>query len=126
MKKQDVKILIAEDDFIINMYIEDIAIKNGYNVVGVVSTGEEAVEKATALKPDLVLLDIGLAGEMDGIETAITIKKTQNIPVVFITGNSDRLNKDERMEMANPVTSIVKPIVDLDLLKILEEVIEKI
>ena len=61
----------------------------GYTVSAVVSSGEEAIQKAEELDPDLVMMDITLEGEMDGIEAAEQITDRFNIPVIYLTGHSD-------------------------------------
>ena len=83
------KILIVEDDSIVAMDIESSLKKLGYSVSGTVSHGERAVEKVEELKPDLVLMDIVLKGEMDGIEAAEAIRSRFNTPVVFVTAYAD-------------------------------------
>ena len=62
----------------------------GYEIVGVVSTGEEAVQKAEEMKPDLALMDIVLAGEIDGIEAAKQMRAVWNVPVIYLTAYSSQ------------------------------------
>jgi len=62
---------------------------NNFNVAGTASTEEKAIDEAVRLKPDLILMDIFLRGNMDGIEAAAEIRKTIEVPVIYITGNSD-------------------------------------
>ncbi len=75
-------ILVIEDDVIIALTIEGRLKQLGYRVVGRASTGKDAIEKATSLQPDLVLMDINLKGPMDGISAAETIYGLLNIHVV--------------------------------------------
>ena len=108
------KILIVEDERIVG---EDIRVrlqKLGYSVPSIVRSGEEAVEKARVLEPDLVLMDIVLEGEMDGVEAASTIKSLYNIPVVYLTAYVDS-NTLERAKITEPYGYIVKPFEDRDL-----------
>lgn len=79
------KILIAEDERIVAADIQRSLQGMGYAVCGIVSSGEEAVNDAAELRPDLVLMDIVLEGEQDGIEAANLIRAHLNIPVVYLT-----------------------------------------
>lgn len=104
-------ILIVEDDDIIAR-VEDWRLKNlGYNVCGRATTGAEAMELVVKNKPDLVLMDINIHGDIDGIETAKMIKKGFNIPVVYVTSHSDGVTL-ERAKETKPDGFIVKPFED--------------
>jgi len=87
-------ILVVEDESLNAAVIEHQLIRLGYSIAGVVASGEEAIRIAQASKPDLVLMDIGLQGEMDGVEAAAIIHKTTGIPIVFLTANSDETTVD--------------------------------
>ena len=102
-------ILVVEDDMIIQMFLNMIIKNAGFKVVGEARTCEEVLKMATELKPDLILMDIGLAGDKDGVETAKLLNKSQNIPIIFITGNSDEATI-ARAQKANPIDFIFKPI----------------
>jgi CheY-like chemotaxis protein len=78
-------ILIAEDDRIISMDLKKSLSHLGYNVFEPVSNGIEIVNMALTLKPDIILMDIKLMGNIDGIDAAKTIQLNKNIPVIFIT-----------------------------------------
>jgi AmiR/NasT family two-component response regulator len=104
-------ILIAEDEGIIAKDIERILIKFGYAVSAIVFTVEEAIQKAEENRPDLVLIEISIGGETDGIEAARSIYTKFNIPVVFITAVSDK-DTIERAKIAEPYGFIVKPFED--------------
>jgi two-component system, response regulator PdtaR len=107
-------ILIVEDDDIIAK-VEDWRLKNlGYEVCGRAITGAEAMEMAAKHKPDVVLMDINIKGDIDGIETAKMIKKAYNIPVIYVTSHSDGQTL-ERARDTNPDGFIVKPFDDDDL-----------
>ncbi len=82
-------ILIVEDEPVNALLIKHQLLKLHYSIAAVVGSGEEAVRVAQEGKPDLVLMDIGLKGEMDGVEAAAAIRRTTGIPVVFLTANSD-------------------------------------
>ena len=83
------RILIVEDERIIAYDIEFMLRDLGYKVVKVVSTGEDAVTQALLLKPDLILMDIKLKGDKDGIETAQRIRENLNVPIIFVSAYSD-------------------------------------
>ena len=82
-------ILVVEDEAIVANDIRDTLISLGYDVAGTAKTGESALEKIAETRPDLVLMDIHLAGKMDGIETAGQIHENFGIPVIFLTAYAD-------------------------------------
>ena len=101
------RILIVEDELIVAKDIENCLTKLGYSMAGIVASGEEAVRKVDELRPDLVLMDIVLKGEMNGIEAAEEIN-TLNIPVVYITAHADTDTLD-RAKITAPYGYIIKP-----------------
>ena len=108
------RILLVEDDNIIAK-VEDWRLKNlGYTVCGRAVTGAEAMELVVKEKPDLVLMDINIRGDVDGIETAKMIKDGFKIPVVYVTSHSDGPTL-ERAKATHPDGFIVKPFDDNDL-----------
>lgn len=109
------KILIVEDEAIVAMENKMNLVMAGFNVVGSVSSGEEALNKIGELHPDLILMDIKLKGTISGIETVNVLRKNRNIPVLFITGNSD--NKTIQQLVVIPNTSyLLKPVLTNDLI----------
>lgn len=118
------KILLVEDDDIIAK-VADWRLKNlGYEMVGRATTGAEAMELVVKNKPDLVLMDINIQGEIDGIETAKMIKKGFSIPVVYVTSHSDGPTLD-RARATQPDGFIVKPFEDNDLRIAIELALKK-
>jgi PAS domain S-box-containing protein len=111
---QTVKILIVEDEGIIARDIRDCLENLGYQVPAIATTGEEAIQKATDLHPDLILMDIRLKGEMDGIQAAEQIWNVLQIPIVYATGFSDR-DTLERAKLTHPFGYILKPIEEREL-----------
>jgi PAS domain S-box-containing protein len=108
------QIMVVEDESIVAEHIR-ISLQNmGYSVTSVVSSGAKAIQDAEDKSPDLVLMDIVLDGEMDGIETAKIIRSRFNIPVVFLTAFSDE-NILERAKITEPFGYIIKPFNDTDL-----------
>jgi len=107
-------VLLVEDDDIIAK-IADWRLNNlGYRVCGRAVSGAEAMEMVVKFKPDVVLMDINLRGELDGIETAKMIKKGFNIPVIYVTSHSDGPTV-ERARETRPDGFIIKPFDDNDL-----------
>jgi len=108
------KILIVEDERIIALETRYKLESMGYDVPAIVSSGEEAVKKAEELHPDLVLMDIILQEEMDGVETAGQIRTRFDIPVVYVTANVN----DARLEditRTEPFGCLFKPFEDMEL-----------
>src|SRR5207249_708974 len=81
-------ILISEDEIMVARDLEQRLLKFGYQVADIVDTGEEAVQKAATLHPDLVLMDIRLRGEMDGVAAAVQIRSACKTPVIFVTAHA--------------------------------------
>jgi two-component system, response regulator PdtaR len=108
------KIMIVEDEWItaddIKMSLQSL----GYTVTSISSSGEEAIQKAEKDRPDLVLMDIMLKGEMDGIEAARQIRSCYNIPIIYLTAYADEKIL-ERASITEPFGYIVKPFVNEDL-----------
>jgi signal transduction histidine kinase len=101
-------ILVVEDEPLIVHDVTRSLTQLGYVVAGTVPTGEEAVEATRRLSPDLVLMDIMLAGEMDGARAAALIREQQDVPVVFTTAYADDDTLD-RVRPAAPYGYLVKP-----------------
>jgi len=108
------RILIVEDDEIIANLISVMLEKKGYNIIGKIASGEESIIRAAELEPDLILMDINLAGVMDGVTAACYIFQLFQYPVVFLTAlcDDDLLN---RAKNAQPLGYILKPFTDRDL-----------
>lgn len=117
MKRQTItkaKLLVVEDEGITAEDIKDYLTGLGYDVLGICSTGEGAVEKARILEPDLVLMDIRLAGVVDGIQAADIIREHYEIPVVYLTAYSDPQTL-ERAKITDPYGYVLKPFNQRDL-----------
>ncbi|MBI5680503.1 MAG: PAS domain S-box protein [Methanobacterium sp.] len=119
-----IKILVVEDESIVAMDIKNRLESMNYIVPGIISSGEEAVKKAAEAKPDLILMDIVLKGEMDGIDAAQIIKNTLDIPVVYLTAYSDE-NTLERAKITGPFGYIIKPFEDRELHSAIEVALYK-
>lgn len=110
------KILIVEDEFIIAMLIEKQITRLGYEVVAKVTSGDKALDAVKSNNVDLILMDIKIIGDMDGIETMHAIRKFLSVPVIYITGNSDPVTKQKAFE-TGPAGYIIKPI-EMDTLRV--------
>lgn len=117
--EKPIKILIVEDEMIIGANISLQLSKLGYEVSGIVPRGEEALLHVNQNRPDIVLLDIQLKGELDGIETAHKLQKEHNIPFIYLTANSDESHFN-RAKSTNPYAFISKPFKNLDLQRAIE------
>ena len=108
------KILIVEDERIVAKDIEKSLKKLGYVVLASVASGEEAIQKVTERQPDLVLMDVQLKGQMDGIEAAEQIYTSFGIPVIYLTAYADE-NTLQRAKITEPFGYIIKPFDERDL-----------
>jgi two-component system, cell cycle sensor histidine kinase and response regulator CckA len=107
-------ILVVEDESILALHIRDSLISLGYRVAAVVDSGELALQEAEAKRPDLVLMDIRLKGEMDGIDTAEQIYARFDIPVVYLTAYADESTL-QRAKLTAPFGYLVKPFEEAEL-----------
>lgn len=105
---EDVKILVVEDESIIALNIKKKLKSFGYTVPAIVSTGEEAIKMTEITFPDLILMDVMLKGDMDGVQAIEEIRKRFDIPVIYLTAYSDD-EVLERAKLTQPYGYIVKP-----------------
>lgn len=113
-------ILIVEDEGLIALHISEILANAGYRVADLLPSGEDALEYLSKTPPpDLILMDIGLAGKMNGIETARRIREHSDIPVLFLTAYSDQIRIREAMEVST-FERIRKPFTEKDLIAAVE------
>ncbi|WP_064197839.1 MULTISPECIES: LytTR family DNA-binding domain-containing protein [Emticicia] len=117
--QSQLKILIVEDEMLIAANIANQLETFGYEVIGIIPRGEEAIKVVQNDKPDLVLMDINLKGEIDGIETAKRIQQEGQIPIIYLTANSDDEHFN-RAKATNPYAFLSKPFKRLDLQRALE------
>ena len=108
------RILIVEDEKIIAIDLQRRLERFGYSVVGMAGEGEAAVSLALELSPDIILMDIMLAGKMDGIEAAKAIKAAKDIPFIFLTAYTDEKTL-ERAKEVEPYGYILKPFKEREL-----------
>ena len=107
-------ILVVEDESIVAKDIQQSLKKLGYSVPSVENSGEDAIDAAGQHKPDLILMDIMLKGEISGIEAAQQIKNRYQIPVIFLTANADESTLS-KAKVTEPYGYIIKPFKEIDL-----------
>ncbi|MEH1871628.1 hybrid sensor histidine kinase/response regulator [Nostoc sp.] len=113
-KKETVRILVVEDEYILAINLQECLESMGYTVLDIADSAEGAVVKATELCPNLILMDIRLSGEMDGIQAAEQIWHNLQIPAIYVTGHSDKSTVD-RATLTSPFGYILKPIKEQEL-----------
>ncbi len=124
MKKASAQILIVEDESIIALNLQEILESLDYCVSAVVASGEQAIRQAAELQPSLVLMDIRLQGEMDGIQAAEQIWEQFQIPVIYVTGHSDR-STVERVRLTAPFGYLLKPTKQRELYVAIESALQR-
>jgi len=113
------RILIVDDEFVIAQTLKTALAAMGYEVVGLACTGDEALEMSRLEGPDLILMDINMPGNMDGITVAELINREQDIPVIFVTGYAEN-DILERAKHVRPFGYIVKPFQEAQLAAAIE------
>jgi DNA-binding NarL/FixJ family response regulator len=118
-------ILLVEDDFLVGMEVETGLEDAGYEVAGVAATAEEAVELARTRRPALVVMDIRLAGDRDGVDAALEIFRTLGIRSLFASAHGDARIR-ARAEAAQPLGWVAKPYRVETLLKAVEDALREV
>lgn len=113
-KEKKHSILIVEDDQLLSLVQGRLVEQLGYHVAGKAATAEGAVEMARSLKPDLIMMDISLKGSMDGIEAMSKIRAFSDVPVIYLSGNSEK-HSIERARKTNYVDYLIKPVTESDI-----------
>jgi CheY-like chemotaxis protein len=99
----------VEDDFILAKVTQLQLARLGYEVTAIYGSGEQALKGLENASPDLILMDIQLSGKLDGIQTVESIRKKTDVPVIYVTGNSDTSTK-QRALTTNCSSYLVKPV----------------
>ncbi len=118
------KVLIIEDEVIVAHDLADMLAQWGYGVVGIVSSGEQAVEKAKETNPDLVLADIKLKGKMDGIEASHCIRANSDVAIVYLTARTES-DLFQRAKKTEPHGYLTKPVAPQEVLRTVEMALYK-
>lgn len=114
MNMSKIKVLVVEDESIVSKDIQHSLKRLGYVICGASPTGEKAIKLAAEEQPDIVLMDIMLKGDMNGIEAAEIIKNEQKIPVIFLTAYADEATL-AKAKITEPYGYIIKPFKEIDL-----------
>jgi PAS domain S-box-containing protein len=117
-------ILIVEDSFIVAYHLQTTLESEGYRVLGTEDSGEKALAFLEKQRPDLILMDIMLNGELDGIETARTVKAKYNLPVIYITALTDK-DTIQRAKVTEPFGYLTKPFEDREIFTVIEMALYK-
>ena len=112
MAKQ--RIMVVEDSITVSRYIQNRLTNWGYGVAATAVSGQEAIDQAEETRPDLILMDINLEGPMDGVEAAEQIRQRLDIPIVYLTGQSDE-GTLKRAMLTGPFGFVLKPFDERDL-----------
>jgi PAS domain S-box-containing protein/putative nucleotidyltransferase with HDIG domain len=118
------RIMVVEDEAVISMEIQDRLTKMGHSVCGTAASGEEAVSVATAKRPDLILMDVQLRGEVDGVQTAKQIRDLIEIPIIYLTAFADDRTV-ERAKLTQPFGYLIKPFSEKELYAAIEMALYK-
>ena len=107
-------ILIVEDEQIVATELREILTNLGYRIAAATATGSESLARTEETQPDLILMDIRIKGEMDGIETAGKITDRWDIPVIYVTAHADKETL-RRAKMTGPMGYVLKPFSEREL-----------
>ncbi|MBE9068133.1 response regulator [Leptolyngbya cf. ectocarpi LEGE 11479] len=108
------KVMVVEDESIISLHLKTTLLRLGYSVSGVAASGDAALRKIKVSRPDLILMDIHLKGDMTGIEVSEKIKSDFQIPIIYLTANADSLTFQEAKQ-TDPYSYIIKPFEEKEL-----------
>lgn len=120
-----IDIMVVEDDMIIAADISMQLTQLGYNVSAILPKGEDALAQLQHSQPDIILMDVGLKGDLDGVDTAQEILNNYEIPVIFLTANSDP-ETFRRAKHTRPFAFITKPFEAIDLERSLELLVSRL
>lgn len=118
------KALIVEDNLILSVLYENYLKQKVFKTVGEIRDGETAVNLVKKYNPDIVIMDIMLEGPMDGVEAALRIRSFSDVPILFITGNSDQRYKNRATAVPNS-DFMVKPISEEKLSEAVDNMLQK-
>jgi DNA-binding NarL/FixJ family response regulator len=119
------RFLIVEDEILIGLALQDILADAGYTIVGNVTSGKTAIEMASSLRPDFVLMDIRLGDGPHGIDTALGLHARTGIRCIFTTANADDATR-RRASDADSLGWVLKPYAPHEILKAVAEAIGKL
>lgn len=121
--KNSARIAIVEDCFIQSTVMKKIFESEGYDVIGMFKSGEDALQQFETEKPDIYIMDINLKGSLNGFETVNAIRQTTNIPVIFVSAsNNEQVLK--KAAQFSPSAMLIKPVFKDSLLRKVDELTE--
>ncbi len=123
MEQISKKAIIVEDNLILSILYENMMKEMVFKTVGEIRDGETAVKLIRKYAPDVVIMDIMLEGDMDGIQAAYQIRDFTNVPILFITGNSDAKHADRAKRVSNS-SFLTKPITEEILKEAVTELVD--
>lgn len=118
------RILVVEDELIVAQDIRLILVQLGYEVPAPVNSGEAALACLDTVQPDLILMDIRLAGKMDGITTAKRIHQRKAVPIVYLTAHSDQTTISQA-DITEPYGYILKPFDERDIAIVIDKALHR-
>ena len=121
---KNISILIVEDEPIIATDLANQLSKLDYNIVGIAESGQAAIDAALSHLPDIVLMDIRLEGDIDGIDTAREIAKNLDSHIIFLTSNADQKTFD-RAKLTKPHSFLSKPFRIMDIIHSIDLAMQK-
>ena len=119
MNHEPINVLIVEDKLLIAEDIASKLRKHLFHVAAICPSGEEAIDHVKSAKPDLILMDIQLAGKLDGIATAAVIKSQYELPIIYLSDFTDKKTLD-KAKRTLPENYLTKPFVEGDLIRAIE------
>jgi two-component system, response regulator PdtaR len=120
-----IDLLIVEDEALVASYIQEVLEESGFRIAGIASSGAEAISLASDTSVDLALVDIKLAGPMDGIEVARLLRDRHNVPSIFLSGMHDPETM-ERAKAVQPLGFLPKPFRPSQVYNALEKALERL
>ncbi len=103
-----INVLVVEDERLVAEDLKQILSEEGYNVVGLYSSGEKLLENIESHIPDIILMDIKIKGKLDGVETSVILRQKYDIPIVYLTAHADQATLD-RVKITEPYGYVLKP-----------------
>lgn len=122
MSQKDIKVMVVEDEVLIGLMLAKKLRSFGYVVGEVATTGEDAVERAGKEHPEVILMDITLAGDMDGVEAALQIKAAHGIPVIIFSGYDENSLYQQTIQV-EPIAVLSKLGPDSDIIAAIDKAV---
>ncbi len=116
---KSIDILIVEDEVILSSCLEMQLTSEGYSVCGIFTSGEEAIDFCINHKPDIILMDINLSGELNGIDTVKKIQEVADIPIIYMTAYNE-VHIHNQAAITQPIAYLIKPVEIWDLKNVIE------